>query len=143
MGRKPNKRTAGSGLADALFSRTQQAVLGLLFGRAGEAEYADEIVRRADVVELRRKVVATATEGIAEDAADVTVRLKGGRSVHVHVEHAIGSLARPMSDADLEAKFHGLADPVLGKVKAAALHELCRKIAAAVDVHALCEGARP
>ena len=107
------------------FSIYQGFVLGLFFGRAGETEYTDEIVRRADVVELRRKVVATATEGLEEDAADVTVTLKDGRSAHVHVEHAIGSLAKPMSDADLEAKFHGLVDPILGKVKAAGLHQLC------------------
>jgi 2-methylcitrate dehydratase PrpD len=125
------------------FSVYQGFVLGLLFGRAGEAEYSDEIVRRAEVVELRRKVTATATPGIEEAAADVTVTLKGGRTAHVRVEHAIGSLEKPMSDADLEAKFHGLADPVLGQAKAAALHELCKKIASAVDVHALCEGARP
>ena len=125
------------------FSVYQGFVLGLFFGRAGEAEYTDEIVRRDDVVALRRKVNAVATPGIEEDAADVTVTLKGGRTAHVHVQHAIGSLAKPMSDADLEAKFHGLCDPVIGKVKAAALHELCRKIGGAVDVHALCEGARP
>jgi len=125
------------------FSVYHGFALGLFFGRAGEAEYTDAIVRRADVVELRRKVAAVATEGIEEDAADVTVTLKGGRTARVHVEHAIGSLVKPMSDADLEAKFHGLADPVLGPVKAAALHELCRKIGGAVDVHGLCEAARP
>ena len=36
------------------------------------------------------------------------------------VEHAIGSLQRPMTDADLARKFHGLVDPVLGATRAAA-----------------------
>jgi hypothetical protein len=39
------------------------------------------------------------------------------------VEHAIGSLQRPMSDGQLAAKFHGLVDPVLGKVRADGLIE--------------------
>jgi hypothetical protein len=33
----------------------------------------------------------------------------------VHVQHAIGSLQRPLTDADLERKFTSLAAPVLGE----------------------------
>src|SRR4029079_455736 len=43
------------------FSVYQGFALGLFFGRAGETEYTDAIVRREDVVALRRKVNATAT----------------------------------------------------------------------------------
>jgi hypothetical protein len=63
--------------------------------------------------------------------------------MHAAVEHAIGSLEKPMSDADLEAKFHGLADPVIGAAKARTLIDSCWKLADAKDVRALCEGARP
>jgi 2-methylcitrate dehydratase PrpD len=116
---------------------------GLVFGRAGEAEFQDEIVRREDIASLRRKVVATVDPKVAEDCADVTAILKDGRKVHVSVEHAIGSLERPMSDADLEAKFHALADPVIGKAKTGLLIEACRGLGAARDVQALAERARP
>ena len=116
---------------------------GLIFGRAAEGEYDDEIVRRDDVTALRRKVVATVDEKIDEAAADVTAILKDGRKVHVLVEHAIGSLERPMSDADLEAKFHSMADAVIGKAKADALVEACWQLAAAKDVHGLASNARP
>jgi 2-methylcitrate dehydratase PrpD len=116
---------------------------GLIFGRAGEGEYDDDIVRRPDVTALRRKVVATVDDSIDEAAADVTAVLKDGRKVRVFVEHAIGSLERPMSDADLEAKFHSLADPVIGAAKAAALIESCWKLGEAKDVRALVERARP
>ncbi|MGZ5035089.1 MAG: MmgE/PrpD family protein, partial [Usitatibacter sp.] len=101
---------------------------GLLFGRAGEPEYEDEIVRREDVTSLRRKVVATVDDSIGEASADVTAILKDGRKVHVFVEHAIGSLERPMSDRDLEAKFHSMADEVIGKSKADTLIEACWKL---------------
>lgn len=125
------------------FSVYHGFALGLVFGRAGESEYSDEIVRRPDMVELRRKVQATADPAIEETAADVTVMLKGGAKKHVFVEHAIGSLARPMSDADLEAKFHGLTDPVIGPSRSQALSVACWNLARAQDVRALCEGARP
>src|SRR5687768_5250003 len=116
---------------------------GLVFGRAGEGEYDDHVVTRADMVALRRKVVATVDDSIDEASADVTAILKDGRRVRVFVEHAIGSLERPMSDADLEGKFHGLADPVLGASKASELIAHCWKLSEAKDVRALTEAARP
>ena len=103
------------------FSVYHGCAAGLIFGRAGEAEYQDDMVTRADVVALRRKVVATVDERIDEASADVTAVLTDGRRVHVFVEHAIGSLERPMSDAALEAKFRALVEPVLGEDKAMAL----------------------
>ena len=73
------------------------------------------------IIALRGKVKTTVQPGIHEDQADITIRLNDGRVLHRFVEHAIGSLARPMSDADLKAKFHGLCDPVLGRDGAARL----------------------
>jgi 2-methylcitrate dehydratase PrpD len=116
---------------------------GLIAGEAGEGQYSDEFVRREDVVTLRRKVSATVDKSIAEDAADITVFAKGGKQTHLRVEHAIGSLERPLSDADLEAKFHSLADPVLGAQKAGALIARCWKLGETKDVKALVEAARP
>jgi 2-methylcitrate dehydratase PrpD len=125
------------------FSVYNGFALGLVFGEAGESRYTDEIVRRADIVDLRRKVVATPDPAVHEAAAEVVVTLAGGRSERVRVEHAVGSLEKPMSDSDLEAKFHGLADPVIGKAKATSLIAACWKLAGAKGVHALCEGAQP
>ena len=103
------KREPQDGL-QGKFSVYHGFAAGLIFGRAGEGEYDDAIVRRDDVVALRRKVAATVDEKIGEDSADVTAVLRDGREVRVVVEHAIGSLERPMSDADLESKFHSLAE---------------------------------
>jgi len=116
---------------------------GLIFGQAGEGEYDDHIVTREDMVALRRKVVATVDDTIDEASADVTAVLKDGRRVHVFVEHAIGSLERPLTDAQLEAKFHSLADPVIGAGKAAKLIEACWNVAKAHDVRGLTALARP
>jgi 2-methylcitrate dehydratase PrpD len=95
------------------------------------------------MVALRRKVVATADDSIDEASADVTAVLKDGRKVHVFVEHAIGSLERPMSDRDLEGKFHSMADEVIGEAKADALIDACWKLGSAKDVRTLVERATP
>lgn len=107
---------------------------GLTFGRAGEGEYDDAIVTREDMVALRRKVVATVDDSIDEAAADVTAVMKDGRRERVFVEHAIGSLERPMTDADLEAKFRSLAEPVIGAGRASKLIAACWAMGGAASV---------
>jgi hypothetical protein len=61
----------------------------------------------------------------------------------VFVEHAIGSLERPMSDQDLEGKFHTLADPVIGAGRVSKLIEACWKMGSAKDVRAVVDAAKP
>ena len=60
---------------------------------------------------------ATIDATINEAAVDVTAFLKNGQQVHVFVGHAIGSVENPMSDAQLEAKFTSLTEPIIGKEK--------------------------
>ena len=125
------------------FSIYHGCAAGLIFGRAGEAEYDDAVVRREDVTALRRKVVATVDDSIGEASADVTAVLRDGRREHVFVEHAIGSLEKPMTDADLEGKFRTLAEPVIGAERTAKLIAACWKLGGAPDVSALAALARP
>ena len=130
------KRTPKTGL-EAKFSVYHACAAAILFGQAGEGEFSDAVARRADVIALRDRVHATVDAAIDESAADVTIRCKDGRSLHLKIEHAIGSLQRPLSDAELERKFHGLVDPVLGADRAARLVDLCRTLADATDVEPL------
>jgi 2-methylcitrate dehydratase PrpD len=125
------------------FSVYHGCAAGLIFGRAGEPEYADEIVTREDVVALRRKVVAVVDDSIDEASADVTAVLRDGRRVHVFVEHAIGSLQRPMTDAALERKFADQADLVLGAPRTAALVAGCWRLGSMPDVREWASLARP
>ncbi|MCZ8253076.1 MAG: MmgE/PrpD family protein [Hylemonella sp.] len=125
------------------FSVYHGCACGLMFGKAGEEQYADAIVTRPDMVELRRKVVAVVDDSIHEASVDVTAVLKDGRKVHVFVKHAIGSLENPMTDAMLETKFHDLSDPVIGQGKTDALIAACWKLAGTADVRTLTALARP
>jgi 2-methylcitrate dehydratase PrpD len=130
------KKEPADGL-QAKFSVYHGCAAGLTYGRAAEEEFADAVVNRADMVALRRKVVATVDDSIDEASADVTAVLTDGRRIHVFVEHAIGSLANPMTDAHLEAKFRGMADAVLGAARCSALIKSCWDVSHAADVRAL------
>jgi len=136
------KKEPADGLS-AKFSVYHGCAAGLIFGAAGETEFADDIVNRPDMVALRRKVVATVDDRIDEASADVTAILRDGRRVHVFVEHAIGSLQRPMTDAMLEAKFHGMADSVLGAERVNTLLLAAWDLGHAAGVSALTALARP
>ena len=128
---------------EAKFSVYHGFCSGLVFGRAGEHQYDDAIVNREDMVALRRKVVATVDDSIAEESADVTAILKDGRREHVFVKDAVGSIGRPLTDAMLEAKFRDQAEPVIGKAKVDAALAACWKLGEAKDVDAVVAGARP
>ncbi len=119
------------------FSVYHGCAAGLIFGRAGEEEFSDEIVTREDVVALRRKVVAVVDDSIREESVVATATLADGRTITVNVEHAIGSLERPMTDAMLESKFHDLADPVLGRAKVDQVLAACWKLGQASDLRPL------
>ena len=136
------KRAPRSGL-EAKFSVYHACAAGLLFGQAGETEFSDEIVARSDVIALRDRVHAEVDAAVDEAAADVTITLTDGRTLHRRIEHAIGSLQRPMTDADLARKFHGLVDPVLGAAQADRLIGMCETIASAPDLRKLTATARP
>ncbi|HYM47093.1 MAG TPA: MmgE/PrpD family protein [Burkholderiaceae bacterium] len=125
------------------FSVYHGGAVGLIFGRAGEQQFSDSIVNRSEVVELRSKIIATVDDKIDEASADVTAILTNGRREHVFVEHAIGSLQRPMTDSQLEAKFKELSEPVIGEDKTASLIAAAWKISEAADVCALTAIARP
>jgi 2-methylcitrate dehydratase PrpD len=118
------KKTPQDGL-QGKFSVYHGCAVGLIFGRAGEEQFSDHIVRREDVVRLRDKVQAVVDTSVREESVYVTAHLNDGRSVQVHVEHAIGSLQKPMTDADLEGKFHDLSDPILGAARVNEILQAC------------------
>jgi len=106
------KKTPQTGL-EGKFSVYHSAAAGILFGAAGEREYSDAVVRDPGVIALRDRVTAVIDSTMHEDQTLVEVRLEDGRVLSKRIENAIGSLARPQSDTDLEAKFRGLALEVL------------------------------
>jgi 2-methylcitrate dehydratase PrpD len=125
------------------FSVYHGCAAGLIYGRAGEAEFSDGVVNDPKVVALRGKVQATVDGSIHEDAVLVTALLQDGRRVEVRVDHAIGSLQNPLSDAQLESKFGALVAPVLGEGKAREITASCRTLSSLPDIRTLTALCRP
>src|SRR5690606_17244873 len=95
------KKTPATGL-ESKFSVYHSCAVGLLYGRAGEDEYSDEVVNSREVKALRAKVEAIVDDRIDEASVDVTIRTVDGKEFHVFVEHAVGSLERPLSEEQLK-----------------------------------------
>lgn len=119
------------------FSVYHGCAAGLVAGRAGEDEFADAFVTRPDVDALRRRIVATVDDAVDEASVDLTAVLTDGRRERVFVEHAIGSLERPMTDHALETKFHALADGVIGAARAGELIRALWATGASADVRGI------
>ncbi len=117
----------GDGL-QARFSARHGVAVGLLDGRAGLREFSDTRATAPDVVHLRSFTALVPTPACSRDEVTITVRLSGGEDVVVHVPHARGSLARPLTDAELLAKVDALTEPVLGAGSAARILQLTNRI---------------
>ena len=98
--------------------------VGFLEGAGGPAQFSDETARRPQIVALRRKVRVELDPAIAKDECFATVRTLDGATHDVHIEHATGSLARPMTDSQLLDKASLVAAPVIGAQAARRLADL-------------------
>jgi 2-methylcitrate dehydratase PrpD len=76
----------------------------------------------------------------------VTIRVIGGRSLEKHVPSALGSVERPMSDHDLEAKFLALVEKVFPTELADQLIAVCwsaEQFEDASSISRLCGASQP
>jgi 2-methylcitrate dehydratase PrpD len=126
-------KTAPKTGLEGKFSIYHAAAVALVEGAGGEKQFSDRAVDDPRVVALRQKVVPVVTPGIEAAQVDMTVTLKDGRSFHRFIEHAIGSVEKPMSDRQLEAKFTDLAVGVLPRSQADHVMQLCRSLAELKD----------
>ena len=118
------KREPRTGL-EGKFSIYHCVAAGLIFGAAGEKQFKDDVVNDPAVTALRALVTVRPDPAVETRQCDLTVRLKDGRQLFRHIENAVGSLERPMSNAALEAKFRDLADGIMPRVQADRLIGLC------------------
>jgi len=120
------KKTPQTGL-DGKFSVYYAAAVAVVEGAAGEKQFSDRLVRDPEIVALRDRVVTVVDPSIHEDQVRITITLKDGGRLEKFIEHAIGSVEQPMSDAALEAKFTDLAEGVLPPDRIRRLIDLCWK----------------
>ncbi|HLX28246.1 MAG TPA: MmgE/PrpD family protein [Casimicrobiaceae bacterium] len=135
------KRAPRTGL-EGKFSVYHACAAALLFGTAGVREFSDACVNDPRVIALRERVSAQSDACIGEAACEIALTLRDGRRLHKRIEHAVGSLERPVSDRELDRKFHGLVDPVLGEAAADELLAQCAQLPQASEVRGLVDAAR-
>ncbi len=125
---------------DAQISVYHWAAAVLARGTAGLAETSDACVQDPVVVALRRRVHATTDDALSPDEARATLTMKDGRVFDVHVPRCLGSADRPMSDAQLEAKFIAQAEGMLPPDRLRVLVDRCWTIDRAADVGGMAPG---
>jgi 2-methylcitrate dehydratase PrpD len=123
------------------FSIYHAAAVALIDGAGGMRQFSDEAVRQPSVIALRRRVEAVVDGAIHEDQARVVITTSGGGRVERFIEHAVGGIERPMSDADLTAKFTDLVELIIpGQVQQ--LSDLCWNVERLSDIAVLAGAAR-
>lgn len=132
-------------VVDGQFSGPFVVACALAHGHFGWDSYG-----RMDEPALRALMPRIATEEDPEVQAEFPANMSGkltirarGRSFTKFVVVPKGEPANFLSEAELRAKFHGLADAVLGVERAAALADAVLGLAAATDVQALLALATP
>ena len=108
----------------------------LLHRRAGLEEGVNSMVRDPDMIALRRRIKAIPDPTLDRAEAKAAVYLKDGRCLTAHVTHCRGSLARPMTDAELQQKFVSQVSRNLPAVQAGNLAALCWSLPTLGDVGA-------
>lgn len=137
------KKTPQDGL-EGKFSVYHAVAVALIEGAGGEKQFSDRAVRDPAVVDLRGKVVPVIDSAIKPEQVEMSIELSDGQVLRKRIEHAIGSLEKPMSDADLERKFADLAEGILPRQQTAKVMELCWKAESLSDAGEIARtGAQP
>ena len=110
------------------FSVNHSAAIALHEGRSTSSHYTDAAVHIPAVAALRDRVTVEIDPGVRVDEAFVSVRLKDGRLVSHHVEHALGSIRRPMNDTQINEKFMDLAQAAMTRDQATRALTACRAV---------------
>ena len=106
----------------------------LMHRRAGLDEGVDAMVRDPDMIALRRRIKAIPDATLDRAEARAAIYLKDGRCLTAHVTECRGSLARPMTEAELQEKFLSQVARHRSAGKAAHLADLCWNLPALTDV---------
>jgi 2-methylcitrate dehydratase PrpD len=134
------------------FSARHGVAAGLLYGRAGLAEFSDAAATAPEIARLRALIALEVDPAVARDAAVLRVSLRSapGRepegewpAVDVAVEHTRGSAARPLTDDELLGKVRALFGPVLGERAADRARDAIGKLPGAEDTAELLAAIRP
>jgi 2-methylcitrate dehydratase PrpD len=125
------------------FSARHGVAAGLLFGRAGLSEFSDAVATAPEVGRLRALIALDPDPEMARDAAILRIETRSAEPVEVRVEHTRGSIARPLTDDELQDKVQALVTPVLGGGAADRIRKAVDNLPGASDASVLLAALRP
>ena len=133
--RPPNREAADH-------SMPYTAAVALMYGRVDHTHFDDPYLHDPALLDLVSRIECSVSEeaNSREPEAmlcDLEFTLTDGRRDTIRVEYHRGHPRNPMSDAEIEEKFHSLADPVLSPARADALLAQLWKLDELGDVGAL------
>ena len=117
-------KTAPKTGLEGKFSVYHSAACALLRGDGAPTAFTDEVVNLPELVALRDKVKATADPDCHEASVTIEITFNDGSKITKHVERAIGSRERPLTNEQLETKFMNQAKLVIGEAQSRALLDL-------------------
>ena len=94
---------------EAQVSLQHTAAVCLIYGAAGLREFSDAVAAEPAIQAFGEKVDIVDDAALPVESAKVVIDTAGGRSHTCEVNAPLGSLANPMTDAQLEAKARALA----------------------------------
>jgi aconitate decarboxylase len=110
---------------ETIFSLYHGIAVALLFGQAGPTQFSDESCKDEPTRELRAKIQVDTDSQMKDDAAILRIKIHGQEEQIFEIEHATGSLARPMTSRQLEQKFMELSEPIVGAERASTIIQEC------------------
>lgn len=100
------------------FSTAYCVALALNGHAAAAPDFSPERLNDPELRALVSKVTLNVVPQMEKTAASMTVTLADGRAITTDTPLALGNPGNPMQWSDLEAKFTGLSEPILGKTAA-------------------------
>jgi 2-methylcitrate dehydratase PrpD len=120
-----NQRDLDHRALKSKYSIYHAAAIGLVRGKGGLKEFTAEAVADPDIRRVRERVTAVADERVGEDQAAIEVEMDDGTRYELFVDESLGNVRRPLTNAQLEAKFLDQAVFAVSEVRARELVQMC------------------
>lgn len=130
-------------ITSAQFSAAFGIALRLVRNANGFSDYMNARLDDEELLTIARKVTyertPTASPLPGDGPCQVSIELENGSVLSAVVRSARGTIANPMSESDVIAKFHSLADEPLGEERAGQVVEIVMNLEGLPDSHQLAQ----
>jgi 2-methylcitrate dehydratase PrpD len=125
------------------YSIYHAAAIGLARGKGGLQEFTLDAVHDPVLKRLRERTTAVPDDSITEDQVHIEVELDSGETLTLFVKESIGNIHRPLTNGQLNEKFHDQAVLALPEPLVERILETCWRIDTLDDVGELARMTRP